>query len=625
MANAAAFIKSDTTQGSWMVRYGGDGHNVIGGDLSYPSYVTVTPSNQLSFTWAGSTADQRALSFQSTGIAACWFTGNSGVFTVDVNISDGQSHQLAIYVLDWDGLTGLSGLRSQTIDILDGDTSAILATFDLNSFVDGVWLAWNVSGHIVMRFTCTSSLGPVIQNAVVSGIFFDPPSQTWSNKATIVQDHTQITADLTNFPTLVKITDPTLIAGTGQIQNTGSQTGTAVVMPYDLIFTSDRAGNMLLPWEIDTYDPVNGVLWAWVLVDLSSSVDITFYMWFGNTAVGTQQNIQAYASTAVWTDYAGVWHLGESAGPYYDSTVNANNGATTISTYPTLATGQVGGGQLYTLADQNSLGNNITIPANASLNIPTFSISLWLQTNDLAGVFSWDGILCKLDQGTFEIWGGGNTLSIYPGVMSWSDEFYANLASNITHMMLVQDNNTQTIWPYVDGVAQPSLSGVTNFATNGPLYIGSLSNADSWVNNGNWWVGMLDEVRVAKVALPPERVTAEYVNQNNPLTFHNISVGVALSNVYNQTGDARIIVTTAHNHIGGAHITPRGVWNDPVLYRVGETDRPIGEITTNPEGFYVLNLANRKAFIVSGGVWTAANFIPPVIVLAWSLPYNVPA
>ena len=75
----------------------------------------------------------------SARIAATWFSGGS--FTIDVNITDGNSHQVALYALDYD-----SNARAETINVLDASTGAILDSRSLStgSFHNGTYLVWNV-------------------------------------------------------------------------------------------------------------------------------------------------------------------------------------------------------------------------------------------------------------------------------------------------------------------------------------------------------------------------------------------------------------------------------------------------------------------------------------------------
>ena len=171
-SSTAQYVATDTTtQGNWQAAYGVDGHNVIGDTTSYPAYATVTPSGQLSYTWAASTTDVRALETSSgTGrVAATWYTFTS--LTVDINLTDGKPHQIAVYCLDWD-----STLRAERIDILDAGTGKVLDSRNVTGFHGGQYLVWNVSGHVTVKVTVTAG-----GNAVISGIFFGgspaPPSK----------------------------------------------------------------------------------------------------------------------------------------------------------------------------------------------------------------------------------------------------------------------------------------------------------------------------------------------------------------------------------------------------------------------------------------------------------------
>jgi len=161
----ASFVKTDTTtQGNWKGTYGADGYNVINDTVRYPTYVGVTPSGNSSYTWTSSTADMRAMQKASASdrIASCWFTPAS--FTIDLNFTDSNTHQVALYMLDWDGW---NGPRSERIDILDAGNN-VLDTRSISSFGNGMYLVWNLSGHVIVRFTNTN----LASNAIVNGILF---------------------------------------------------------------------------------------------------------------------------------------------------------------------------------------------------------------------------------------------------------------------------------------------------------------------------------------------------------------------------------------------------------------------------------------------------------------------
>jgi uncharacterized protein (TIGR03437 family) len=91
-------------------------------------------------------------------LAAMWY-GSS--FTIDLNITDPAQHQVALYSLDWDALGA-----KQTVAVLDTNGN-VLDSRALSSFTGGVYLVWNVTGHVKLRVTPT-----VGSNALVSGLFF---------------------------------------------------------------------------------------------------------------------------------------------------------------------------------------------------------------------------------------------------------------------------------------------------------------------------------------------------------------------------------------------------------------------------------------------------------------------
>ena len=167
MTTSATFVKQDaTTQGTWINTYGAQGYDVISKPAGLPGYAAVTPTGATSYTWAASTTDPRALQYPGGGgrVAAAWYAASS--FKVDVNLTDGQAHNLELYFLDWDS-TG----RAETVQVSDAASGAVLSTQSVSSFHAGVYLDYRVSGHIVITITRTAGA-----NAVLSGLFLDPPS-----------------------------------------------------------------------------------------------------------------------------------------------------------------------------------------------------------------------------------------------------------------------------------------------------------------------------------------------------------------------------------------------------------------------------------------------------------------
>ena len=163
----ASFVKKDTTtQGNWMNAYGTQGYDIISEAVSIPSYATVTPAGQTTYTWTTTSSDPRALQTpgSSNRVAAAWYSATS--FTIAVNLSDGQAHDIALYALDWDNKG-----RGEQIQISSTAGGAILDTESISSFSGGEYLQWNVTGNVIIKVT--KQAGP---NGIISGLFFDPPT-----------------------------------------------------------------------------------------------------------------------------------------------------------------------------------------------------------------------------------------------------------------------------------------------------------------------------------------------------------------------------------------------------------------------------------------------------------------
>src|SRR5262249_46550464 len=99
-------------------------------------------------------------------VVGYWYNNNR--FTVDVNLTDGQAHYLALYFLDW----GTNNARQERVQ-LKNSAGTVLDTETLTAFSGGVYLVWSISGHMTIQVTQLA--GP---NAVVNGLFFDPPAAT---------------------------------------------------------------------------------------------------------------------------------------------------------------------------------------------------------------------------------------------------------------------------------------------------------------------------------------------------------------------------------------------------------------------------------------------------------------
>ena len=157
--------KTDTTtEGNWIGTYGVQGYDVLGDAASLPSYAIITPVGETSATWTASTTDPRALENPGgTGRSTTYWYSTTG-FNIDVDLTDGQVHDLELYFVDWN-----TTARSEQVQLFAASGGTLLDTETVSSFHSGVYLEWAVSGNVVIKITSLAGA-----NAVLSGLFLDP-------------------------------------------------------------------------------------------------------------------------------------------------------------------------------------------------------------------------------------------------------------------------------------------------------------------------------------------------------------------------------------------------------------------------------------------------------------------
>lgn len=161
-AAVASFVGSDTTtEGNWRGLYGANGYALAGGGRSIPSDAVLQNWYLNLCAWTASSTGVTALEASSGSgrVASAWCGSR---LTFYLNLTDGQSHSVALYALDWN-----LERRAETIQIFDRRTNALLDARSISGFSSGVYLVWNVTGNV--RITVTATAGP---NAAISGVFF---------------------------------------------------------------------------------------------------------------------------------------------------------------------------------------------------------------------------------------------------------------------------------------------------------------------------------------------------------------------------------------------------------------------------------------------------------------------
>lgn len=120
--------------------YGTQGTDIPLGTPALPSWATVTVTGASTWSWASTVVGGTA-----------WYQNTP--FTISVAVNDGQTHQLAMLLRDYDNQSRVETINGQMF----------------SGFGTGEYAVWTVSGTSV--FTVTWISGP---NAVVNGLYFDP-------------------------------------------------------------------------------------------------------------------------------------------------------------------------------------------------------------------------------------------------------------------------------------------------------------------------------------------------------------------------------------------------------------------------------------------------------------------
>ena len=276
----------------------------------------------------------------------------------------------------------------------------------------------------------------------------------YSYYRTLTVDHAKCgSSDSSNFPVLVSISHSTLktVAYGGHIQQTTTQSGPAVAIPADLIFSADSSGNTKYPWEVESYDGTNGILVAWVkLPTVSYTVDTPFYMLYGDATISTPQNTGSYSPANVWDgNYKGVYHL--AAGLSVNASTSGglgngtNNGATAT-------VGKIGGGagfvpgssQWIDLANNGTHYTNLTVAA--WVKFTSFSAIQDLVSKGFDGTSNTEWELTMLTSGKL-YWRAYNS-----GAVRGVANSTATLSTGTWYHLVGTYNSANTTWTlYING------------------------------------------------------------------------------------------------------------------------------------------------------------------------------
>jgi hypothetical protein len=328
--------------------------------------------------------------------------------------------------------------------------------------------------------------------------------ESFRYRKTIIINSSKVSADLTNFPVLIDVTDSDL--KTGKVQSDAD----------DILFF-DQTG-VKLDHEIENFQQNSslGRVIAWVRVpSLSSVSDTNITMYYGNSAVNSQENVNG-----VWIDYVGVWHLSETSGNVLDSTSYSEDGTIQGTDVTQGVTGIIGGAYNFGSGDGRI---DFSDPTDGHLDIGTgnFTMSFWLKSNHSSeyqravykgahtdttpgyGFYRRDSDNCILTAGDSS--SRAKTTAVVLTDNAW------------TYIVAVVDRSTDEFIGYYNSIPTSPEDISALLGSMDSSIILSFGRADQEIN------GSLDDVRLTNSARSLSWIQTEYNNQYDPTSFISVT------------------------------------------------------------------------------------------------------
>ncbi|MEL6922992.1 MAG: DUF2341 domain-containing protein, partial [Bacteroidota bacterium] len=367
------------------------------------------------------------------------------------------------------------------------------------------------------------------------------------------------TSNLTNFPIRFSLVDADLrsVANGGKVQSANG---------YDILFYD--LSNNKLDHQIESYDPVTGTLEAWITIpSLSPSANTTFEMHYGNTSLTTDLSVNT-----MWDmDYLGVYHMN---GDVNDATFRGNDGTNNGTT---AAAGQASNGRAF-----SGSGQYIQTPVTVQ-TAEEFTFSAWFQANSLSRRHMiWQGHSSQNGWGnggadthqeahlsTASCCEGGSGADLISAFLGNEDDDpppggtpdVAQVESAFTDLTnwhnataVFRDlNGTPTVDLYIDGVLVDTDNGVLDMTT-------ARNNWDTNLrigrpgNNSRYFSGIMDEVRISKVARSADWIQTQYNSVNQPITYPSADANDFYS-ISAEAASQHYCVYVLDDYTGGAAAT----------------------------------------------------------------------
>jgi len=419
--------------------------------------------------------------------------------SVSLILRNGRSDPININTISVSGCSGsVSGLirdGDKELFVIDGCSNIVKEKFNGD-------IQYTYTGQTGMSHTKTGKIIEKVEAGITSPPVDDWYDSAWFYRKAITIDNTKVITDLTNFPVLISFTDTNLRDNSTE---------------DDILFTAVD-GQTQLDHEIESYDNTTGSLIAWVKIpSLSSSVDTTIYIYYGNPLAANQESVEN-----VWeNNFNLVQHLEEAsidgtADEVTDSTSNNNDGqglpigATADANTPAkIGTGYFFDGNGFSGSKYVDFGNSASVDL-----VDQFTFSSWVRHT--AGTFGTIG--CKRNdpaiQWHFYTWQSGGAQQSMRVGGSWDNPIYLPEDTFVYTVFTVNGTNFKF---FNDGTESASFDLELMSSTGVPFTIAACPN-------GYYLNGIMDEVRLSSIIRSDGWIETEYNNQDNPGSFYGVGI-----------------------------------------------------------------------------------------------------
>lgn len=359
-------------------------------------------------------------------------------------------------------------------------------------------LVANSQGFKLQSATSTGGPWTDVQDAWCNDTSGVACTTSWGARRKITMNNLPSNENLADFPLLVKVNssriDYAKTQGSGQ----------------DIRFVDPSNPTVALPHQIEKWDEA-GDSYVWVKVPQIEAASSNDYLWmyYDNASASDGQD-----ASNVWdSNFRAVWHSNETSGTTSpDSTSNTNTLTKVSATSPNPITGQINGAQ-----DYNGSSSFNTANDSNSLDITgAITMSAWVKADTLGGAGAYNTIAVKettLNNANYFLQATNSRISF-----GWySGGYIENLSNGALstgtwyHIAATFEESTDIVRIYINGNLDTISAQSTTLAANvQSLYMGkSLA--------GEYWDGIIDEVRLSSNIRSQSWIKAEYDNQNDSM------------------------------------------------------------------------------------------------------------